>query len=101
MELEVVVVPVDTRRSGSVALVLGALFLAATAFTYVLSLSEAVNPPHWARVAGLVWLPVGLAGVPIAYVLAHPGTGRTRARVGLALGAVGVVAFVVLLVVVG
>ena len=91
----------DTRRSGTVTLGLGMLFLAATAWTYALSLSEALNPPTWARAVGLVWLPIGLVGVPIAYDRARHGNGRTRARVGVALAAAGLVAFVALVVAIG
>lgn len=84
-------------RAGTVTLVLGALFLAATVFTYALSLSDQVNPPHWVRVLGLVWLPAGLFGTPVAYAFARSGAGRTRGRAGLAVAIVALVAFVVLM----
>ena len=69
-----------TKRSGSttagsVTLALGVLFTAAVAYAYVLSLSAAFNPPIWVRVIGLVWLPIGFGGVPIAYNLARTGEG--------------------------
>lgn len=93
----------ETTRAGTLTLVLGALFLAATAFTYVLSLDAVydvllgdVDPPNWVRALGLVWLPIGFLGTPIAYGYAHTGTGRDRARVGLLLMLVGLVAFVAL-----
>jgi hypothetical protein len=87
-------------RAGEAALVLGALFLASTGFAYVLSLSDAVNPPDWVRVVGLVWLPLGLL-TPVAYALARVGPGRGRGRWGVGLAAVAVAAFVVLVVVAG
>ena len=92
---------VRTDRAGMVTLVLGVLFLAATAFTYVLSLSDFVNPPNWVRALGLVWLPIGLGGVPIAYSIARRGTGRTTGRVGVAIALLGLVAFVALVVAIG
>lgn len=88
-------------RAGTITLVLGLLFTAATAFTYVLSLSDAVNPPNWVRALGLVWLPVGFFGAPLAYTLARKGPGRRRGRIGLAIGLVGLTAFVALLIVAG
>lgn len=87
----------SSLRAGTVTLVLGGLFLAATAFTYVLSLSDVVDPPNWVRALGLVWLPIGFVGTPVAYAIARYGPGPTRGRVGIALALVGVVAFVVLL----
>ena len=90
-----------TPRAGTVTLVLGVLFSAAVAFTYVLSLSDVVEPPTWVRALGLVWLPIGLAGTPIAYAVARHGEGRNRARVGVLVALVGLVAFVALVVAVG
>jgi hypothetical protein len=49
------------------------------------------------RVVGLVWLPIGFFGTPIAYALARNGPGRKRGRVGLVVALVGLVALVVLL----
>lgn len=86
---------------GTVTLVLGLLAGAATVFVYVLSLSEDFNPPHWIRVLGLVWLPVGFFGAPICYVLARTGSGRRRGRIGLSIAGAGLAAFVVLLFAVG
>ena len=85
-----------STRAGTITLILALLFLFATAFTYVLSLSEGVNPANWVRALGLVWLPIGFFGAPIAYSLARTGPGRHRGRIGLAVLLVGVVAFVVL-----
>lgn len=80
---------------------LGALALAATVFTYMLSLSENFNPPGWVRAAGLVWLPIGFFGTAFAYMAARKGSGRRRGRIGLTLAGVGLVAFVVLLFIAG
>ena len=86
---------------GTVTLVLGVLFSAAVALTYVLSLSDAVNPPNWVRAIGLAWLPIGLGGVPLGYVIARTGEGRGRARLGVLIALVGLVAFVALVVAIG
>ena len=91
----------STARAGTITLALGVLFSAAVAFTYVLSLSDVVDPPTWVRALGLVWLPIGLAGTPIAYAVARTGEGRDRARVGLLVALVGVVALVALVVAIG
>lgn len=90
-----------SRRAGSITLVLDVLFAAAVAFSYVLSLSDLVNPPTWVRAIGLVWLPIGLAGTPIGYAVARTGEGRDRGRVGLAVALVAAVAFIALVVALG
>jgi hypothetical protein len=90
-----------SQRAATIALVLGILAVAATVFTYALSLGTGFNPPNWVRVAGLVWLPLGFFGAPIAYMLARNGPGHGRALIGLAATGVGLTAFVVLLFVAG
>ena len=90
-----------SARAGTITLVLGILFLAATVLTYVLSLSDLVNPPNWVRAAGLVWLPIGFFGAPIAYTLARKGPGRDRGRIGLAFVGAGLLAFMALLFAIG
>lgn len=90
-----------SARAGGAALVLGVLFLLATAFAWALSLSDSFNPPHWVRVLGLVWLPIGFFGTPVACALARKSPGSHLGVVGLALALVGVIAFVVLLFVAG
>jgi hypothetical protein len=88
-------------RAGTVAVVLGVLFLAATVFAFVLSLSESFNPPNWLRLLGLVWIPIGLLGTPAAYALARRGSGSRLGALGLATAVVGLLAFVALMFIAG
>lgn len=88
-------------RAGTVTLVLSILFATAVAFTYVLSLSDGVNPPNWVRVIGLVWLPIGFGGTPVAYIVAGRGEGRRLARIGGLIMLVSLIAFVALVVAIG
>lgn len=90
-----------STAAGSVTLALGILFTAAVAFTYVLSLSNAFNPPDWVRVTLLMWLPIGFGGVPLGYHIAHTGEGRDRGRLGVLIGLVGLVAFAALVIAIG
>jgi hypothetical protein len=87
--------------AGTITLLLGVLFTAAVAYTYLLSLSDTFNPPNWVRAIGLVWLPLGFGGVPLGYVIARTGEGRDRARLGALIGFVGLVAFVSLVIAIG
>lgn len=77
----------ESERAGTLAVVLGALALAATVFTYALSLSESFNPPGWVRAVGLVWLPIGFFGTGFAYAAARKGAGRRRGAQGSSLQA--------------
>jgi hypothetical protein len=86
--------------AGTITLVLGILFALAVGYTYVLSLSS-LDPPDGARVAGLLWLPVGLAGVPIGYYWARGGPHERRAEIGLVAALVAALSFVVLVFVQG
>lgn len=88
-------------RAGTLTLVLGILFSAAVALTYVLSLSDGFNPPNWVRAIGLVWLPIGFGGTPIAYAVARHGQGRDQARLGVLIALGGLVALVALVVAIG
>lgn len=90
-----------TGLAGTITLALGILFTAAVAFSFPLSLSESFNPPDWVRGTGLVWLPIGSAGVPIGYVIARNGPGRARARLGVIIALVGLVAFSALVIAIG
>ena len=91
----------ESTIAGTLTLALGVLFTAAVACTYVLSLSDIVNPPNWVRALGLVWLPIGFVGVPIAYYFARAGEGRKRGRRGVLVGLVGLFAFVALVIAIG
>lgn len=97
--------PVGTESSsttaGNVTLVLGVLFSVSVVIAYVLSLSDVVDPPNWIRAIALAWLPIGLGGVPISYAFARLGPGRERARIGVAVALVGLVAFIALVVALG
>jgi hypothetical protein len=86
--------------AGTVTLVLGVLFAAAVLFTYALSLIDILNPPDWVRVVGLMWLPIGFAGIPVAYYLARTED-RARSRLGLLIGLVALVAFAALVIALG
>ena len=90
-----------SARAGTITLALGVLFTAAVAFAYVLSLSDSFNPPDWVRFLGLVWLPIGLGGVPIGYAVGRHGPGHDDATVGALVALVGLVAFVGLVVALG
>ncbi len=87
--------------AATAALVLSTLFSLAVAYAYVLSLSEALDPPGWARVLGLLWLPVGLAGVPIGYYWSRGGAREGRAELAVVVALVAALAFVVLVVALG
>jgi hypothetical protein len=87
--------------AGSITLALGALFTAAVAYTYALSLSDTFNPPNWVRILGLAWLPLGFGGVPVAYYFARTGEGRRRGRLGVLIGLVGLAAFIGLVIAIG
>jgi hypothetical protein len=98
----------ETRTGGTLTLVLGALFAASTVFIFVLSLEVLYDPvfggydvPNWARAVGSAGLPIGFFGTPIAFAAARRGPGRVRAWIGLILMLVALVAFVVLLNVMG
>jgi hypothetical protein len=90
-----------SSKAGVVALALGTLFVAATAYAYALSLIETFNPPNWVRILGLMWLPIGLIGTPIAYSVARHGEGRALGQVGLALAFIALSSFIVLLFALG
>lgn len=87
--------------AGTVTLVLGTLFTLAVVYAYALSLEGGVDPPDWARVVGLLWLPVGLAGVPIGWYWSRGGTRENRSELGVVVALVGALAFVVLVVALG
>jgi hypothetical protein len=92
---------IGSMRAGTATVVLGILLVAAVAYASVLSLSESFNPPHWIRVVGLLGLPIGFCGVPIAYAIARTGEGRARGRVGVVVTILGLAGFTALLIALG
>ena len=92
---------IGSARAGTATLVLGILVVAAVAFASVLSLGESFNPPHWIRVVGLLGLPIGACGVPIAYAIARTGEGRGRGHVGVVVTLLGLAGFAALVIALG
>ena len=91
----------DTERSGLLSIAFGVLALVGLGWTWVLSVSEVVDPPNWIRIPGILLLPAGLIAAVAFGLQARQGTGRERGLVGLVLAAASVLVFVVLLTVVG
>lgn len=91
----------DTERSGLLSIVFGALALLGFVWTWVLSVSDVLDPPNWIRIPGILLMPVALVAAVAAGLQARQGTGRRRGDVGLVLAALVVLAFVVLLNVAG
>lgn len=87
--------------AGNVTLVLGVAFALAVGYACLLSISDGFDPPDWARVAGLIWLPVGLLGVPIGYYWARRGPREARAELGLVVSLAAALVFIVLVLVLG
>jgi hypothetical protein len=86
----------DRRRAAGIwSAVLGALGLAALAWVWVVS-QPGINPPHWARVAGMIWLPVGVIGAPLAGAAGLRGPARTWAVTGIVLAVLTVAGLIVL-----
>lgn len=89
-----------SKRLGRWCAVLGLVSLAALVWLWVLSATP-LDPPNWVRILGLVWLPVGVVGALFTGIPALRGEGRPGALVGLIAAAVTVIAFVVLINVLG
>ena len=85
------------------ALVVGLALVAACglAFTWVLSVSDAIDPPNWVRIPLILMLPFGVVGSLLAAGGAWQGGARARAATGLVLTATVVIGFVVLLTIAG
>lgn len=92
---------VSTMRSGTVTLVLGVCFAASVAWIFVLSLTDVDAVPNWVRALGSVGMPIGLVGVPFGFSLARGGDGMARARLGVLIAAVALLALVGLMVALG
>ena len=91
----------DTRRSGLVSIVCGVVAVLALLWTWVLSVSDVLDPPDWVRIPGILLMPMALVVGGAAALQARQGTGRRRATVGLGLLALTVLGFIVLLNVAG
>lgn len=90
-----------SETAGTIALVLGILFVISTALVFLMSLTDVIDGPNWLRALMSAGMPLGLLGVPLAYFVARTGNGCNRGRVGLALVGIALVPFVVLLFVMG
>lgn len=86
------------RTLGLVTLVLGVAALASTGFLWLLSTTDVVDPANWVRAVGLIGIPVGMVGSLVVGMTAgaRRGRGRTLAFAGMALAAVALVLFVIL-----
>ena len=91
----------DTQRSGLLSIVFGVLALLGLGWTWVLSVSDVLDPPNWVRIPGILLMPAGLIAAVAFGLQARQGTGRQRGTVGLVLAALVVLAFVALLNVAG
>jgi hypothetical protein len=87
--------------AGNLTLVLGVLFALAVPYAWAIGRGDLIDPPGWARLAGLLWLPLGLVGVPLGYYRARGGPREPRAQLGLVLTLAAALASVILLVVWG
>jgi hypothetical protein len=87
--------------AGNVTLVLGVLFALAVPYAWALGRGDLIDPPSWARVAGLLWIPVGLVGAPVGYHRARGGPREGRAELGLVLTLAAALASLVFLVIWG
>ncbi|TDO68518.1 hypothetical protein EV651_102440 [Kribbella sp. VKM Ac-2571] len=88
--------PEQATLAGKVSALAGIVALAAFVWIWALS-ATSFDPPQWARILGSMFLPVGLAGAIGAGATGVRSGGRVWAYIGLALAAVTVVVFVVLL----
>jgi hypothetical protein len=91
----------DTRRSGLVSVVCGVVAVLALVWTWVLSVSDVLDPPDWVRIPGILLMPAALVVGLAAALQARQGNGRRHGTVGLGLVALVVLGFIVLLNVAG
>lgn len=89
-----------SRRLGRWSATLGLIGAAAFVWLWLLSATP-LDPPDWIRILGLVFLPVGVIGAMITGIPAVRGAGRPAALVGLIAAALTVIAFIVILNVLG
>jgi hypothetical protein len=93
------VVP-DGRRLGIVCVVFGALAVAALCWTWALSATD-LNPPNWIRIPGVLALPIGVMVSAGSAIRGRRTAPRGLIAAGLALTAVALIGFIVLLVILG
>ena len=82
--------------TGTLCGIMGLIAVGTVAFIGVTSFT-AFNPPQWARGGSLALLAISLAASVLLGMLGWRNAGRTRAVVGLALSALAVAAFAVML----
>lgn len=93
----------DVRRSktpGVLSVVFGLVALAAFGWLWALSATP-LDPPNWVRILGIVFLPIGIIGGVITGISGLRGAGRGWAIAGLVAVGLTIVAFIVLINVLG
>ncbi|MFB8146993.1 hypothetical protein ACFC1W_09630 [Microbacterium sp. NPDC056003] len=90
--------PAATYRGGwgVAATALGVIGLLGFAWLWVITATP-LDPPEWARIAGVWLIPLGVIGAAILGFLSLRGSGRTWAIVGLVLAALTVAGAVMLI----
>ena len=91
----------DPARWGAWSIALAVAAVGGLVFTWVLSVSDVMDPPNWARIPVILLLPFGVIGSLLAASGAWQGGDKARATIGLALTAAVVIGFVVLLNIAG
>lgn len=92
--------PVDRpQRWGAWSIALAVAAACGLAATWVLSVSDVIDPPSWVRIPAILLLPIGVIGSLLTASGAWQGGARARAATGLAVTAAVVIGFVVLLAV--
>ena len=89
-----------SRRFGRWSAAFGLAGAAAFVWLWLLSATP-LDPPNWVRILGLVFLPIGVVGALFTGIPAVRGAGRPAALVGLIAAALTVIAFIVILNVLG
>lgn len=81
--------------AGRLSLVFAVLTLASFGWTWLISVSS-FDPPEWSRIAGTTVLPFALVGAFAAGAAAYSRGDRVRGALGVGVGLVVVLAFIVL-----
>ena len=85
-----------SRRAGLFSLGFGVVAVVSLLWVWLISVETSFDPPERLRIAGSSLLPIGIGGAVAAGVVAFRGGDRARALVGIGLGIVPLVAFIVL-----